>query len=163
VEPGLQKEFLTLVNTHQNIIHKICFIYCRNKADKEDLHQEIILQLWKSYPSFKGKSAFSTWMYRVALNTAITMTKKFWFFIDTGGLPDVAYENDTLTDLSEEIKLLYKAIQGLDKVEKAIILLWLENKSYMEIGETIGITEKYVSVKLVRIKLKLAQKLKDIQ
>jgi RNA polymerase sigma-70 factor (ECF subfamily) len=161
VETQLQKEFLNQVDVHQNIIHKICFIYCRNRSDKEDLYQEIILQLWKSYPYFQGRSAFPTWMYRVALNTAITMTKKFWFFVDTGGLPDIAFENETMTDLSEEIRLLYKAISELDKVEKAIILLWLENATYREIAETIGISEKNVSVKLVRIKEKLAKKLKS--
>lgn len=163
MDTRLQKEFLTQVNEHQNIIHKICFVYSRNIVDKEDLYQEIVLQLWKSYQSFKGKSAFSTWMYRVALNTAISMTKKFWFFADTGGLPDIAIQNEQLTDLSEEIKLLYKAISGLDKVEKGIILLWLENKSYREIAETIGISEKNVSVKIVRIKDKLAKIIKDIQ
>lgn len=163
METRLQKEFLSQVNAHQNIIHKICFVYCRNRSDKEDLYQEIVLQLWKSYPSFKGRSAFSTWMYRVALNTAITMTKKFLFFVDTGGLPDIAFQNEQMTDLSEEIKLLYQAISGLDKVEKGIILLWLENKSYREIAEAIGITEKNVSVKIVRIKDKLTKKIKDIQ
>jgi len=102
-------------------------------------------------------------MYRVALNTAITTTKKFWFFVDTGGLPDIAFDTETLTDLSDEIKLLYKAISGLGKVEKAIILLWLENRSYREIAETIGISEKNVSVKLVRTKEKLGKTLKNLQ
>jgi len=163
VEIRSEKEFLEQIKLHQNIIHKICFIYCKNKSDKEDLYQEIVLQLWKSYQSFNGRSAFSTWMYRVALNTAITTTKKFCFFVDTGGLPDIAFDNECMIDLSEEIKLLYKAISQLDKVEKAIILLWLENKSYEEISDTIGITVKNVSVKLVRIKARLAITIKHLQ
>jgi len=163
VKNPLEKEFLEQVRKHQNIIHKICFIYCKNKSDKQDLYQEIVLQLWKSYPSFNRRSAFSTWMYRVALNTAISATKKFWFFVDTGGLPEVPFVDEAMTDLSEDIKLLQKAILQLDKVERAIILLWLENCSYDEIAETTGLSVKNVSVKLVRIKAKLAEILKTFQ
>jgi RNA polymerase sigma-70 factor (ECF subfamily) len=158
-----EKEFLDLIDEHQNIIHKICLLYCRSISDKDDLYQEILLQLWRSYPSFGRKSAFSTWMYRVALNTAISMTKKFWFFNYTENLPDISVENESLLDLSEEVKLLYKAISRLAKVEKAIIFLWLEEKSYEEIAGTIGITVKNVSVKLVRIKMKLSEIIKNIQ
>jgi RNA polymerase sigma-70 factor (ECF subfamily) len=163
VKNTLEKDFLEQIRTHQNIIHKICFIYCKNKADKQDLYQEIVLQLWKSYSSFNRRSAFSTWMYRVALNTAISATKKFWFYVETGGLPEVPYIDEEMTDLSEDIKLLHKAILRLEKVEKAIILLWLENKSYEEIAATTGISVKNVSVKLVRIKAKLAKILKTFQ
>ncbi|MCJ7819737.1 MAG: sigma-70 family RNA polymerase sigma factor [Bacteroidales bacterium] len=148
------------ISFHQNIINKICFIYCRNASDKEDLYQEIVLQLWKSYPTFDGRSAFSTWMYRVALNTAITATRKWRFFADISRLPDIACDNEALMVLSEEVKLLYEAIAQLDKIEKAIILLWLENKSYEEISGTIGISVKNVSVKLVRIKSRLAKMLR---
>lgn len=162
-EKELEREFLHLIDEHQSIIHKICFLYCSRRSDRKDLYQEILLQLWRSYPSFSGRSAFSTWMYRVALNTAISMTKKFWFSADTENLSDSYAENDNLMDLSEEIKLLYKAISGLAKVEKAIILLWLEEKSYDEIAETLGISTKNVSVKLVRIRKKLSEILKDIQ
>jgi RNA polymerase sigma-70 factor (ECF subfamily) len=159
----LEREFLDLVQEYQSIIHKICFLYCNRKTDKEDLYQEILLQLWRSFPSFSGRSAFSTWMYRVALNTAISRTRKFWLFTDAGNLPDIPCENENLADLSEEVKLLYRAISKLAKVDKAIILLWLEEKSYEEIAETIGITVKNVSVKLVRIKTKLSQFLKNSQ
>jgi len=162
-ENKLEREFLNLIHEHQNIIHKICFVYCKRRSDMEDLYQEILLQLWRSYPSFGRKSAFSTWMYRVALNTAISMTKKFWFFTGTENLPDISSENESLQDLSEEVKLLYKAISRLAKVEKAIILLWLEEKSYEEIAETMGITIKNVSVKIVRIKTKLSEIIKDIK
>ena len=102
-------------------------------------------------------------MYRVALNTAISATKKFWFYVETGGLPEVPYIDEEMTDLSEDIKLLHKAILRLEKVEKAIILLWLENNSYEEIAATTGISVKNVSVKLVRIKAKLAKILKTFQ
>ena len=158
-----ETEFLHLTQKHQSIIHKICFLYCKNNSDKEDLYQEIILQLWKSFSSFKGKAAFSTWMYRVALNTAITMTKKPDLLVETNKVPVIPYENDNSIELSEDVKILYKAIAQLNRIEKGIILLWLEEKSYEEIAATIGITVKNVSVKLVRIKSKLGTIIKRIQ
>jgi len=158
----LEKEFLDQVKSHQNIIHKICFIYSKNRSDKEDLYQEIVLQLWKSYPTFGKRSAFSTWMYRVALNTAISTTKKFWFSTGTE-LPDIAFEDESKMDLSEDIRVLYRAISKLAKTEKAVILLWLESRSYEEIAETTGISVKNVSVKLVRIKARLSEIIRKMQ
>ena len=158
-----EKEFLQLIEKHQGIIHKTCFIYCRNPADKEDLYQEITLQLWKSFPSFKGQAAFSTWMYRVALNTAITITKKPGMLSDNLEMPVVSDESDLANELSEEVMILYRAIAHLNKIEKGIILLWLEEKSYSEIAEAFGITVKNVSVKLVRIKSQLAEIIPKIQ
>ena len=158
-----EAEFLQLIHSHQSIIHKTCFLYCRNNSDKEDLYQEITLQLWKSFSSFKGQAAFSTWMYRVAINTAITMTKKPNLFIDSREVSMVPGEMDNTIEVSEDVKILYQAISRLNKVEKGIVLLWLEEKSYEEIAETIGITVKNVSVKLVRIKSKLGQIIKKIQ
>ncbi len=158
-----ETEFLHLIQKHQNIIHKICFLYCKNNSDKEDLYQEIILQLWKSFSSFKGQAAFSTWMYRVTLNTAITMTKKPNLIVDTNKVSVVTYEIDNSIEFSEDVKILYRAIAQLNRIEKGIILLWLEEKSYEEIAATIGITVKNVSVKLVRIKSKLGEIIKKIQ
>lgn len=157
-----QKEikFLDLIKENQNIIHKICFVYSNHNDDRKDLYQEIILQLWKSFESFKGLSKFSTWIYRVALNTAITLTKKPILFVNSSTPPDIPIGFDNSLELSEDIKILYLAISKLKKTEKAIILLWLEEKSYKEISETIGISTKNVSVKLVRIKLKLAELIK---
>lgn len=157
------RHFLELIHKHQSIIHKICFVYCRNKADREDLQQEIILQLWKSFPSFLENAAFSTWMYRVALNTAINQTRRPGLLLDTSYSPDIPYDPSDSYQLSEEIQILYRAISELRKVEKAIILLWLEEKSYEEIAETIGITVKNVSVRLVRIRAKLAEIISKLQ
>ena len=157
------RHFLELIHKHQSIIHKICFVYSNNRPDREDLQQEIILQLWKSFPSFKESSAFSTWMYRVALNTAINQTKRPGLFIDTSPSPEISYDPSGSYQLSEEIQLLYKAISKLKKVEKAIILLWLEERSYEEIAEAIGISVKNVSVKLVRIRTRLAELISKLQ
>jgi len=159
----IHQQFLELIHRHQSIIHKICFIYTKNNSDREDLQQEIILQLWKSYPSFKGDAAFSTWMYRVALNTAINQTKRAGLLIDATSTPDIPYDPADSYHLSEEIQILYRAISRLKKVEKAIILLWLEERSYEEIAASIGITVKNISVKLVRTREKLAEIIKKLQ
>jgi RNA polymerase sigma-70 factor (ECF subfamily) len=123
------KPFLELIHRHQSILHKICFAYCHNRSAREDLQQEIVLQLWKSYPSFKGNSLFSTWMYRVALNTAINLTSKPGILTDSNKAPELAYDPGDDYELSEEIRILHKAIANLKKIEKAIILLWLEEHS----------------------------------
>ena len=157
-----EKEFITLIQKHEGILHKICFVYAKNDADKEDLYQEIILQLWKSYTSFEGKSKFSTWMYRVALNTAITLARKPRMFEKPGNEIPGSYEFESKMDYSEDVKILYKSISQLKKVEKAIVLLWLEEKSYTEIGEAVGISDKNVGVKLGRIKSKLAEIIKSL-
>ena len=152
-----QEEFLSLVHRHQGILHKISFAYSNNKADREDLQQEMVLQLWKSFPNFREQSSFSTWMYRVALNTAINQTKKNSILVNTPEPVDPPAEDSGIGELSEKIQLLYQAIYRLGKIDRAIILLWLEEKSYGEIGSIIGITEKNVSVRLVRIKARLAE------
>lgn len=157
------KHFLELLHRHQSILHKICFAYCKSSSDRDDLKQEIVLQLWKSFPSFQHKSQFSTWMYRVALNTAINRISKPAFFSDTSQPPDPSYDPEAGYELSEEIRILRRAIAQLRKVEKAIILLWLEELSYKEIAQTIGITEKNVSVRIVRAKQRLAEIIKKLQ
>ena len=154
----MEKEFIQIIQKNQGIIHKVCNIYCDNQDDRNDLFQEIVAQLWKSFPSFRNESKFSTWMYRVALNTAITSFKK------TKRRPDqsnLTYENFQIedegydTEIEEHIKQLHKAVAQLTGVEKSIILLYLENKKYEEIAEITGITQNYVRVKMNRVKKKL--------
>ena len=154
----MEKEFLQIITENQGIIHKVCSIYCDLEEDRRDLFQEILVQLWKSYPSFRSESKFSTWMYRVALNTAITSFKKDKRQPDKSG---VSYENlqlaEELYDLGAEdqIKMLNQAVSQLTGIEKSIILLFLEDKKYEEIAEITGITQNYVRVKMNRIKKKL--------
>ena len=157
------KDFLELIHRHQSILHKICFAYCKNRSDREDLQQEIVLQLWKSYPGFQGGSQFSTWMYRVALNTAINRTAKPAFFGDSSKVNELSYDPCKDYELSEEISLLHKAISQLKKIDKAIIMLWLEEHSYEEIAESIGITVKNVSVRIVRAKSRLTEIIQKLQ
>lgn len=136
----------------------MCSIYCDSEEDRRDLFQEILAQLWRSYSGFRNESKFSTWMYRVALNTAITSFKKDKRQPEQKGLP---YENLQIaeetydSETEDQIRQLHKAIGQLTGIEKSIILLFLENKSYEEIAEITGITQNYVRVKMNRIKTKL--------
>ncbi|QIA07090.1 RNA polymerase sigma factor [Draconibacterium halophilum] len=154
----MEKEFLHIIQKNQGIIHKVCNIYCDTEDDRNDLFQEIVVQLWKSYPNFRRESKVSTWMYRVALNTAITSFKKSKRRPDQNSL---TYENFQIeeekydTETEENIKVLHKAIQQLTGIEKSIVLLYLESKKYEEIAEITGITQNYVRVKMNRIKKKL--------
>ena len=151
-----KKEFSKLVQENQRIIHKITSVYTTSLADREDLFQEICLQLWKSYSNFKEESKFSTWVYRIALNTAINSFRKTknGFTYESLKASHLKIEP---SDEEENVKLLYHSISKLNRIDKAIILLWLEDKSYDEIASIIGITKSNVSVKLVRIKKKLEE------
>lgn len=163
VEEKKKNEFIKLVNESQGIIHKVCRLYCDDATHREDLFQEIVLQLWKSYPSFKGESKFSTWMYRVALNVAIQdfrkeKKRKFLFlesfeFKEPSTPPKNEYKD-------ERIEALYKAISNLDKIERAIIMLYLDEIPNDEIAEIVGISQNYVRVKMTRIRTKLAKIIK---
>src|SRR6056297_3032730 len=159
-EEKQKKEFVRLVNESQGIVHKVCRMYCDDDAHREDLFQEIILQLWKSYPTYKGESRFSSWMYRVALNVAIQdfqkeKKRRFLFleqfeFKEPASIPKNEHKD-------ERIDALYKAISNLDKIERAIMLLHLDDVPNEQIADIVGITQNYVRVKMSRIRTKLAQ------
>ncbi|WP_430412604.1 RNA polymerase sigma factor [Kordia sp.] len=154
----LEHSFVTELERNQNIVHKVCRIYTSNKDQHNDLFQEITIQLWKAYPKFRGDSKFSTWMYRVALNTAITLYRKSKRSVKTQDYESVIFKitSEDYDDTEEEqLKIMYKAIKQLSDIEKALIFLYLEDKNYKEIAETIGITEVNARVKMNRIKTKL--------
>ena len=154
----LEHNFVTQLERNQNIVHKVCRIYTSNKDQHNDLFQEITIQLWKAFPKFRGDSKFSTWMYRVALNTAITLYRKSKRSIKTQDYESVIFKikSQDYDDTEEEqLKIMYKAIKQLSDIEKALIFLYLEDKNYKEIAETIGITEVNARVKMNRIKTKL--------
>lgn len=150
-----KKALSELIEKNQAIIHKVTLIYTSTLADREDLFQEICLQLWRSFPNFREESKFSTWMYRVALNTAISNIRKQQKKIVAEPLSNRLQIPAEPTDDAENAKLLYAAISKLNRIDKAIILLWLEEKSYDEIASITGLTKSNVSVKLMRIKRKL--------
>ena len=154
----LEHKFVTELENNQNIVHKVCTLYTNDRDSHNDLFQEITIQLWKAYPKFRGESKFSTWMYRVALNTAITLYRKSKRSIPTQDYESVIFkikadEYDPREE--EQLKLMYNAVKQLGDIEKALIFLYLEDKDYREIAETLGITEVNARVKMSRIKNKL--------
>jgi RNA polymerase sigma-70 factor (ECF subfamily) len=152
-----ETQFIQHIDRHQGIIHKICRLYRDSPEDREDLFQEIVFQLWKSVPTFNGEAQFSTWMYRVALSTALVAFRKNKpQIIYTPVLPD---NPETLQE-NEQTEQLFAALKKLDDDEKALITLYLEALSYKEIAAITGITENNVGVKLNRIKNKIQQLLK---
>ncbi len=154
----LAAELIERITENQGAIHKVCNIYANSREDREDLKQEIILQLWKSYPGFQGTSKFSTWMYRIAFNTAITnirRSKRHPIIEALSGVEQTIPAKEDIDYMDDDMNSLFKAIAKLKDVEKAIVTLYLEEKSYKEIGEIVGISEKNVSVKIVRLKSKL--------
>jgi RNA polymerase sigma-70 factor, ECF subfamily len=153
----VEKEFIELIKKHQGILHKICNVYFIRNPYKEDYYQEILIRLWKSYPSFRNQSAFSTWLYRVALNTAIDIIRKQNLQPVHTGLSKSDYNKpDHEHNVESEKKdILYQAISHLSDVEKAIIILYLEDYNYKEISEIIGISESNTGVRINRIKTQL--------
>ena len=154
----LEHKFVTELQDNQNIVHKVCTLYTNDRDSHNDLFQEITIQLWKAYPKFRGDAKFSTWMYRVALNTAITLYRKNKKRIDTANYDSIIFkvkadEYDETEEL--QLKLMYKAVKQLGDVDKALVFLYLEDKNYTEISDTLGISEVNARVKMNRIKTKL--------
>ncbi|WP_119080328.1 RNA polymerase sigma factor [Chitinophaga alhagiae] len=150
-----ETEFIALIGQHQGIIAKICRLYRDSREDREDLFQEIVYQLWKSLPGYSGRAGFSTWLYRVALTTAIAAyRKKQPRIVYTAVLPEHAVGPGPGNPAQEE---LLQALKKLNNGEKALIALYLEDLSYREIAAITGITENNVGVRLNRIKQKLAK------
>jgi RNA polymerase sigma-70 factor, ECF subfamily len=154
----IEQLFVKQLSENQNIVHKICRLYTHNQDAHNDLFQEISIQLWKAFPNFRGESKFSTWAYRVALNTAITMYRKSTKSIQTSDYENFSYyikSEEYDDEVEEQLKLLYKSLQMLNDIDKALVFLYLEDKDYTEISETLGITEVNARVKMNRIKTKL--------
>ncbi|WP_313029216.1 sigma-70 family RNA polymerase sigma factor [Soonwooa sp.] len=154
-----QKEFSQLIKGNQGLIIKVSRLYTNSLEDEQDLFQEIVLQLWRSYDSFKGNSKISTWMYRVALNTAITLFRKKKKSPLTSELDEVhfEYEQEQDDEKQAQISLLYKVIKLLPNVERAIVMMYMDDVSYKEIAETLGITEVNARVKMNRLKKTLKE------
>jgi RNA polymerase sigma-70 factor (ECF subfamily) len=153
-------DFVKLISEHNGLIHKVCSLYASTLQDRQDLYQEIIIQLWKAYPRFRGEAKLSTWMYRVALNTAISDYRKQQRSVVTTELGLINKEmtdHGTDSDIEEKIKLLYEAIRYLPEIEKALVMLYLDDKSYEEMEDILGINQNNLRVKMNRIKEKLRQ------
>lgn len=158
-----EQEFLTRIESHKGILYKVSKMYMDNPDDQQDLFQEIVCQLWKAYDTFKGESQFSTWMYRVAINTSIVFLKKEKRKVDKYEIAsDNIREEDCDAHIKEsQLEHFYRAVQKLDKIDKAIIFYQLEGFSHKEIGQNMGISEGNARVKLNRAKEKLKEIIKN--
>lgn len=149
----IEKDFINLLTAHKALIYKVCFMYASNREDLNDLYQEVVVNLWCAYPRFRNDSKISTWMYRIALNTCISDLRKkravdyVPLSMDIGGYEDCLY--------TESLKEMYELIRRLDKYERVLVLLWLDENSYDDIASITGSNRNTVAVRLHRIKEKL--------
>ena len=151
----MKEEFLNMIDNNQGIIHKITSIYGSDKEDRKDLFQDIVLQLWKSYPSFEHRSSVSTWMYRVALNTALLRNRKRQTWLPLTDAASVQDSRQPDVDKNDQLISLYMAINQLGPLDKAIAFLFLEKNNYQEIADVLGMNKNTIGVRLNRIKVKL--------
>ncbi len=157
-----EKKFKSIIDDHKNLIFKVCNSYC-NRNEQKDLEQEILIQIWNSFDRYDGRVKVSTWIYKIALNTAISyyrknlVNKKRALLIKESELNVTEYDSE----LDGKINQLYQYIGLLDYLEKAIILLYLDNYSYKEISEIIGLSKTNISTKINRIKTKLRKEFKQ--
>lgn len=158
-----KEEFLEILSNYQGILHKVSFVYFKNKHDREDNIQEVIYQLWKSYLSLKNHNSIGSWIYAVSINTSISRVKKVSRIEYRETVPELPDESNVIDEISmnESLKLLLNAIYNLDEVDKSIMLLYLEEKSYDKIAEIIGISKSNVGVRINRAKEILKQNFKN--
>ncbi|WP_417236949.1 RNA polymerase sigma factor [Bizionia paragorgiae] len=157
----LEKKFVDEINENLGIIHKVANIYFMDSGEREDVIQEMLYHLWKSFPSFQGNSKFSTWMYRVCLNTALTyLTKSKRNNHSSLSHLHIQIVDENLSETNEALMMLQGAIEKLSEINKGIVLLYLEDLSYEEIAQITGLSKSNVSVRLVRIKKELEKELK---
>lgn len=153
-----EKEFIKAIQDNQQIIVKVCNLYMDNPADREDLFQEILFNAWKGNKNYKGNSKFSTWLYKVALNTSITFFKKGKRNNSVFSKEVTGFEPPDPTDhLNEQSAAMNKAIIELSEIDKALVMLYLEEYNYQEIADIMGISANNVAVKMNRIKAKLKE------
>ena len=162
VSNPVEQEFLIVIREYERVIYKVCYLYTTPNAPLNDLYQEVVLNLWKAFPKFRKECKISTWIYRISLNTCIS------FFRKEKNVPEIVtltYEADGWTEendpTNEMLRQLYQMISQLGQLDKSIILLYLEEKSYEEIGEITGLTVTNVATKLNRIKDKLKKMKKE--
>lgn len=149
-----EQEFAKMVRTHKSTIYTVCYMFSNDENEVADLFQEVMIKIWRGLPSFDGRSDIKTWIYRIALNTCISIDRKKKRHPETRLTMDINLFSDDDKE-TEQVNMLHKRISRLQPFDRAIVLLWLENISYDEIGAIVGISAKNVSVRLVRIREQL--------
>lgn len=159
-------KFITIIRDNQKLIFKICYSYCQNQENRKDLQQEILMQLWNSFSKFDGRVKVSTWIYRIALNTAISFYRKDCKHDENREIIDesiISISNFEMTlEIDEDISLLYQFIEQLGELDKALILLYLDDNKHKEIADILGISETNVATKISRIKKRLKEQFSNI-
>ena len=159
--------FLSVIETNKGLIYKVANAYCNNAEDRKDLVQEIVIQLWRSFDNYNSQYKYSTWMYRIALNTAISFYRRESRMKQViNPLPDsILYFSDAGAEeeIEEKTRVLRQCIAALKALDKALLLLYLEEKSQKEIAAIMGITETNVATRMGRIKSRLRQKISGIK
>ncbi|WP_298733399.1 sigma-70 family RNA polymerase sigma factor [uncultured Chitinophaga sp.] len=158
---SIDKEFIDQVNQHLGIAHKVCRMHFQQPEEQEDALQEMMFQLWRSYNSYNGAAKFSTWMYRVCLNTALAQLRSKKKVVVPFSPDHLQIPSSPDSKKKQETELLMEAIAALSPVNKSIILLYLEDLSYQEIADITGLTRSNVSVRIVRIKQQLEEILSE--
>ena len=157
-------QFESLLEQHSGIIRKVAFGYARNESDRRDLTQDIVLQLWKAYPRYSPERPFSTWMYRIALNVSISFLRRHTrpgretVQFDEAQ-HDVPHEHSSSSEMDDRLAMLQQVIANCPPLDRALLLLYLEDRSYREIAAVLGLTETNVATKLNRLKERLRQEL----
>lgn len=157
-----ENEFVNLIQQHSGIIYKIIHLYVNLEEDKRDLNQEILLQAWKSYATFKGNSTFATWLYRVSLNTALTYNKKAKKHSELPANDTLANEENT-SEKNDQSAVLYQLVRQLNEVDRMIMALHLEGYKNLEIADITGLKVNHINVKLHRLKNQIIEQLKKEQ
>lgn len=157
----VEQEFVTLIQEYERVIYKGCYLYTTPHATLNDLYQEVVINLWKAYPKFRNECKISTWIYRIALNTCISFIRKEKNIPEIVTLSQIADRIEETDETQVMLKRLYSMINRLGQLEKSIVLLYLEDKSYEEIAEITGLTLTNVATKLSRIKDKLRKMNKE--
>ncbi len=157
-----EHEFTKVVQEHKGTIYTVCYMFSKDSDEVADLFQEILINIWNGFEKFRGDSSIRTWIWRVSFNTCISYEKKKARRIKSIPLTMDINLFDEQEDDIRQIKMLQKRIRQLGPFDRAIVLLWLEDLSYAEIGEIVGISEKNVSVRLVRIREQL-KKMNNIE
>ncbi len=163
MDNNLQDRFIEIIKQHEGLIYKVCTVYTSDSETCKDMFQEIVLQAWSAYPRFGNNAKVSTWLYRIALNTAITHLRKEKKHASTSKLDDqLQFYAHVEHQRDEEYKMMHKLIEHLPPLDKALILLYLEDKSHAEISDILGISNSNVSTRLMRIREKLKKQVRPL-
>ncbi|MBN1415489.1 MAG: sigma-70 family RNA polymerase sigma factor [Bacteroidales bacterium] len=166
---GKKECFIELLDSNKRIIYKILNSFCRNQVDRKDLEQEITIQLWNSFDKYDSRNKYSTWMYRIALNVAISFYRKqkSWQSRYTSfpeeSIFTIEDEDKYNSELDENLKILHQFINQLDELHKALMLLYLDEKKHEEIADILGISKTNVATKISRLKIKLSKEFQKLQ